>query len=114
MTTFFTATIIAGAIVTPILIGRELYLTYTILRLVREIDQVKGQRLTSWNVPVFEKINWINPFRFRAFIRANESLGDARLDLNLSKFRRNHRAMIICGVALMTSFYGFRVATFPA
>jgi hypothetical protein len=58
------------------------FLTRRILNIVKKIDYEKWVYLTSFRLPIIKYLLpflWVNPYRFRRFIKTGESFGNQKL-----------------------------------
>jgi hypothetical protein len=65
--------------------------TRKILRIVKKIDESKANQLTRIEIPILDKLLWVNPIAFRTFVKVGDSLGSPLLAKKLRLYRRTER-----------------------
>ena len=88
---------------------REYFITKHILILMKDIDYEKWVYLTSFSLPGIKYLLWMNPFRFRKFVKGGNYLNNARLQDYIRLYRKNQTIAMICWIILMVEIISLSI-----
>jgi len=74
------------------------------LNIVKKIDYEKWAYLTSFRLPIIKRFLpflWVNPFRFRRFIKAGESFGNQKLKSDMVLEATIHIILMVSWMIIM-------------